>query len=63
MAQIWAISCKSCGAEIGLEEYTGGKTVVWHKAEKIKCLNPACGKEHEYSGDDFHLAAEGEAPV
>jgi hypothetical protein len=63
MARIWTITCKSCDAEIGLEEYSGGgKTVLWHKGEKVKCPNPACGKEHEYSGGDFHLA-DGEAPL
>ena len=40
----------------------GGRVVQWHKPEKIKCPNPACGKEHQYSGEDFHLA-EGEPPL
>jgi hypothetical protein len=63
MAQLWAITCKSCGVEVGLEEYGGGGRVVqWHKPEKIKCPNQACGKEHHYSGEDFHLA-EGEPPL
>jgi hypothetical protein len=62
MAQLWAITCKSCGAEVGLEEYAGGgRTVEWHKPDTIKCPNPVCGKEHQYAGDDFHLS-EGELP-
>jgi hypothetical protein len=62
MPQFWAVTCKSCGAEIGLEEYGGGGRVVeWHKSDKIKCPNPACGKEHDDAANEFHLA-EGEGP-
>jgi hypothetical protein len=64
MAQLLAITCKSCSGEIGLDEYTelGAKQVEWRNPVKIKCPNSACGKEHEYSGGDFHLS-EGEAPL
>jgi len=58
MAQFWAVTCKSCGAEIGLEEYSqpGAKGAQWHLEERIKCPNPKCGREHLYEREDFHLS-------
>jgi len=64
MVDYWAVTCKTptCKAEIGLETYDdpGPKNVVWHKSERFKCQ--ACGKEYDYSGDDFHVS-KGPDPI
>lgn len=51
---LWAIICKTCGSEIGLEEYAITGNAEWHKSETIKCS--FCGSEHMYSGEDFRLS-------
>lgn len=54
----WAITCKSCGGEVGLEPYDDSKPhppkAQWHRSERVKC--PNCFKEHAYSGNEIHVS-------
>jgi hypothetical protein len=58
MARYWSVDCKSCGATIGLEPYAeaGQLGVQWHQSDTIRCPDPTCDEEFQYSGSDFQVA-------